>query len=162
MPTIILDADFLSSFLKIERLDLVREFYRVSVVNICPSVHREIAATDLLIQLVAVVWLQVTAPDAAILNGLMSDEEFCNLGAGEQESIALAKERSDSILMMSDNKARRVAARMGTAVINIPAFLLACKTDNWLDRNALQMLVRDLRERDYYEFRQDVLEALLS
>jgi len=162
MPTVILDADFLSSFLKIGRLELVREFYSVQAVHIPPAVYREIAQTELLTQLVKATWIQVAVLDAVVLSNLSNDDEFSGLGAGERESIALALGQSHAVLMMSDNKARRVAARLGAVVINIPAFLLACKRTSLLDQEALRGIVQDLRDRDYYEFHQDILAALLE
>ena len=54
MPTILLDADFLSSFLKIGRCDLIRSLYQVEQAVIPTAVHRELAQTDLLTHLLAV------------------------------------------------------------------------------------------------------------
>ena len=44
---IILDTDFLSSFLKIGRLNLVRDFFNVDYVSIPLAVFTEIGKTDL-------------------------------------------------------------------------------------------------------------------
>lgn len=38
--TIVLDADFLSAFLKIERMSLIREFYQVTLLYVPPAVYR--------------------------------------------------------------------------------------------------------------------------
>ncbi|HEY77208.1 MAG TPA: hypothetical protein G4O00_13710 [Thermoflexia bacterium] len=162
MPTVILDTDFLSAFLKIERLDLVRDLFRVEVVWIPPAVHREIAQTDLLTRLVDTEWLEVVAPDANLLSDLTQREAFQGLGAGEQECIALALRHPDAMLLTNDNKARQVAAQQGLAVVNIPAFLLACKRAGMADRASLEAIVRDLQDKDHYEFRQEVLKALLE
>ncbi len=45
---VILDADFLSAFLKIGRLPLVREFYQVEQLIVPAAVYREVAVTPLL------------------------------------------------------------------------------------------------------------------
>jgi hypothetical protein len=45
---LIIDADFLSAFLKIERLALVHRFYGVEQIQVTPAVYREIAQTLLL------------------------------------------------------------------------------------------------------------------
>lgn len=44
--TVILDTDFLSAFLKIERLPLIREFYQVETVYIPAAVYQEVAAGE--------------------------------------------------------------------------------------------------------------------
>lgn len=160
--TIILDADFLSAFLKIERLHLVREFYQVEMLLVPPAVYREIAMTNLVPRLTALPWVRADAPSPSRLEVLSSDEGFQRLGAGEQESIALALEHDGSVLLVNDNQARRIAARLGISVVNIPAFLLACKTSRLLDRNALADLIAALQEKDFYGFRQDVLDWLMS
>jgi len=87
---------------------------------------------------------------------------FHRLGQGEQEAIVLALERQGAVLLTNDNQARRLAGSLGVQVVNIPAFLLACKRAGLLDREAMANLVADLREKDHYGFRQDVLNLLLS
>ncbi len=162
MTEVVLDSDFLSAFLKIDQLPLVRDFYRIESVTIPAAVFREVGRTPLLTRLTAMPWIQVTAPEAAKLNQLLGDESFLRLGPGEQEVIALAVERQDVVVLMNDNQARRTAARFGIEAISIPAFLLACKLTAFLDRPALARIIDLLRERDRYSFRQDVLDRLLS
>lgn len=162
MAIIILDADFLSSFLKIGRLSLVSGFYANSKVLITPAVYREVALTPLLGSLLAITWLQMRAPQLEKLQHLQTEREFQTLGSGEQESIALALENADSVLLTSDNKARQIARRLGATAINLPAFLLLCKQTGQLDREQLQAIVNDLRAKDFYEFRRDVLNLLLA
>lgn len=159
--TVILDTDFLSAFLKIERMSLIREFYQVASLYVPPAVYREVAVTDLLPHLVALEWVRVRKPKSRqdALEGLA---EYQRLGTGEQEAIALARECSPSVLLVNDNQARRVAARVGVNVVNIPAFLLACKQSGILSRAELSAIIADLQTKDFYTFRQDVLDLLMS
>jgi predicted nucleic acid-binding protein len=158
--TVVLDADLLSSFLKIGRLDLVRTFYQVERALVPAAVYREIAQTDLLPLLVATTWLQVaTVP---IPEHLLAREDWASLGPGEQESIALALHRPDVVILMSDNRARQVARALGVTALNIPAFLLACKLAGLVSREELGQIVQALKDQDYYEFRADVRERLLQ
>lgn len=62
-PRFILDADFLSAFLKIDRLLLIKDFYKAESVLIPPSVYREVSLTSLLQKLVGISWLRVEAPE---------------------------------------------------------------------------------------------------
>ncbi len=57
---------------------------------------------------------------------------------------------------------RRLATGHGVTVVNIPAFLLACKIAGLLGRAELREITDALREKDYYGFRRDVLDLLLS
>lgn len=161
MLTVILDTDFLSAFLKIERVPLIRSFYQVETLLAPPAVHREIAVTNLLPRLAGLPWVCLAEPALARLTTLQQDELFARLGSGEQEAIALALERPGAVLLMNDNQARRVATSLGVTVIHIPAFLLACKMAGLVDRKTLADLIAALQEKDYYKFRQDVLVALL-
>jgi predicted nucleic acid-binding protein len=160
--TVLLDADFLSAFLKIEQLALVREFYRVDRLVTPPAVYREVSRTDLLQGLAASDWIQVRSPESAKLAELLRDEDIQRLGPGEQEVLALALEVPEAVVLMNDNQARRRALDLGVTAVNIPAFLLACKHSGLVDRVAVAHLVDLLRERDHYGFRRDILDLLLS
>ena len=54
MPILILDTDFLSSLLKIDRCDLMQTLYQVEQAIIPAAVQRELAQTNLLTQLLAI------------------------------------------------------------------------------------------------------------
>ncbi len=159
---VILDADFLSAFLKIERLHLIRVFYQVQSVYVPPAVYREVAVTDLLPRLTVLEWVRVRVPAQAQLDALNELDAYRHLGSGEREAIALARECSPSVLLVNDNQARRVAARLGVQVVNIPAFLLACKKSALVSQNELLAIIADLQTRDFYSFRSDVLDLLIT
>lgn len=121
MPAIILDTDFLSSF-KIDRCDLIRSLYQVEQVIVPVAVHRELAQTDLLTQLLAIPWIDVTPMEPSRDETLQQDSTFQALGAGEQACILLARTLPDAVLLMSDNKARQFAQSQG--VTNEHSFVL--------------------------------------
>jgi predicted nucleic acid-binding protein len=161
-PRIVLDTDFLSAFLKIERLPLIRDLYQVTTVSIPPAVYQEMALTDLLPRLLALVWIHVASPASSQMQVLLHDETFRHLGRGEQEAIALAQEHQEAILLTNDNRARSQAISYGVHAVNIPAFLLACKMIGLLDAQEMARVIADLQEKDHYGFRHDVLHLLLS
>jgi predicted nucleic acid-binding protein len=78
-----------------------------------------------------------------------------NLGSGEKECLVLCRRFRDSMLLISDNKAREIANKNKIAVLNIPAFLLACKETGILDRGNIATIIRELKEKDYYEFSEE-------
>lgn len=160
--TIALDTDFLSAFLKIQRLSLVRDFYKGCRLSVPPAVYREVSLTPLLSQLAALEGLDIESPDREVLEAFGLQEAFQRLGRGEQEAIALARSREGSVLLTNDNQARLFAARAGVQVVNIPAFLLACKRSGILSRDEVAELVKALEARDRYSFREDVRVLLLS
>ena len=161
-PRIVLDADFLSAFLKIDRLSLIKDFYQVEQVLIPLAVYREVSLTSLLQKLVGISWLQVEAPDPGLVEELFRENRPDALGAGEQECIALAHQHPGSVLLINDNRARHQAAELGLAAVSVPAFLLACKISSFVDCDQIADVVRALREMDHYGFRGDVLVQLLT
>jgi hypothetical protein len=51
---------------------------------------------------------------------------------------------------------------LGLTVANIPAFLLACKMAGLANPEQMKQIVRDLKDRDFYEFKSEVRAALLK
>jgi len=118
--------------------------------------------TDLLPRLAAIPWIEVREPDAEKVKALGRDETFARLGSGEREAIALCMELGDVVLLMNDNRARQVAVRLGIRVLSVPTFLLAYKNSGLADREQIADLVTALEERDFYGFRKDVRDLLLT
>jgi predicted nucleic acid-binding protein len=162
MPFVILDTDFLSAFLKIERLSLIRQFYRVQTAWITPAVYQELVPTPLLPLLLKVDWLEIRSPGFDQLNAVTSYKEIDKLGAGERTSIALAYGRADAVLLCNDRKAGIAASHLNVQPINIPAFLLAGKLDGLLNREQLRRIIDDLWQKDYYKFSQEIVNLLLT
>lgn len=161
MTTLIFDADFLSSFLKIGRCDLVRAFYQVEQAWAPAAVYRELALTDLLPALLAVPWIRIPPIEPPLEASWRQAPLFTTLGAGELACMALARAQSHSVVLMSDNKARQFAQSLGVAVVNIPAFLLACKLSGLVNPSQMADIIQALKDKDFYEFRADVRRELL-
>jgi len=140
----------------------VLAFYRVARLCVPPAVYRELAVTHLLPALLALPWITVEQPSPEHLEMLARNDALNVLGAGEQEALALALEHPDAILLSNDRQVKRLATGYDVPVVNIPAFLVACKLAGLLDRSALAEIINLLQERDYYSFRQDVLRMLLD
>jgi len=162
MPTVILDTDFLSSFLKINRCDLIQALYEIEQALMPRAVLRELARTDLLVSLLAIRWVNVSTVELLPDETLLHDSSFQNLGAGEQECIRLAQTLPDVVLLMNDNKARRFAHSLGIAAVNIPAFLLACKMAGLVSPVQMRQIILDLKTEDFYEFKSEVRDLLLE
>ncbi len=162
MPAVVIDTDFLSSFLKTDRLDLVRSFFQAESLLVPTAVYRELAVTELLTALTALDWVQVREVDRGRMAELTGNIEFSALGAGEQEAIALASLLTDSVLLMSDRRAGHHARSLGVNVVNIPAFLLAYRNSGEASVEAIQELVDELQEKDHYGFSEAVLVQILT
>jgi len=155
---VVLDTDFLSAFLKIDRLSLVRDFYGVEVLLVPPAVFREVSRTQLVESLAGLSWVRVESLGA----GEPPFFEDPRLGQGEKDAIALAGQHADSILLTNDNRALEAARSAGLRVVDIPSFLLSCKQSGFLDREQIQSLIQALWDKDRYRFRREVQDILLS
>jgi predicted nucleic acid-binding protein len=162
MPTILLDTDFLSSFLKIDCCDLIRSLYQVDQVFIPAAVHRELAPTDLLTRLLSIPWISVWPEESSSTEVSPPDPGFGALGLGERACILLARSTPDSVLMMNDNLARRFAQTQGIEVVSIPAFLMACKMAGLVDPEEMARIIEDLKVKDFFEFKVEVRNQLLA
>ncbi|MBW6471346.1 MAG: hypothetical protein K0A90_09035, partial [Methanosarcinaceae archaeon] len=89
-----------------------------------------------------------------------NSKDFDALGAGEQECMMLCKNSQKNILLINDKKERQIATSSGISVLNISAFLLACKRSNFIDNDEMSRIVDDLKEKDYFEFSKDDLDNL--
>ncbi|MDO8726134.1 MAG: hypothetical protein Q7J35_08710 [Candidatus Methanoperedens sp.] len=100
---VIIDSDFLSSFLKIGKLALIKDFFKVEKLYIPVAVFSEISRTKLVKHVLDVKYLQIeTIEEKSIEN---FDRDFDNLGNGEKECIALCKKFKKSMFLTSDKKA---------------------------------------------------------
>ena len=159
---IICDTDFLSSLLKIKRLELVKDSFKEKNLYIPVAVLSEIAEIDLIADLLNKDWIKVKKVSEVDLKRMETDKEFANLGSGEKECLVLCKQFRDSILLISDNKAREIANKKNIAVLNIPAFLLACKDIGILSSEDITTIIRDLKDKDYYEFSEEEKQRLIN
>ena len=160
--TVICDTDFLSSLLKIERLELVKDLFKKENLYIPVAVLGEIAKTDLVTDLLDKNWIKLKKVNYHDLKKMESDEEFQNLGSGEKECLVLCKQFRDSMLLISDNKARETAKKNNIAVLNISAFLLACKDVGLLSSEDIAIIIQDLKDKDFYEFSKEEKQKLIN
>ncbi len=159
---VLLDTDFLSAFLKIERLELARDFYGVDDLAVPLAVYQEVSATDLIETLARLPWITVCSPDPARYESLLARPDLDHLGSGELQAIAIALVQGQgAILLTNDNGARNTASALGIEVVNIPAFLLGCKTTSFLSRIQVADIVVALEQKDHYGFRSEIRDLLL-
>jgi predicted nucleic acid-binding protein len=162
MPFVALDTDFLSAFLKIEQLTLVRQFYGLDVAYITPAVYQELAQTTLLPLLLKHEWIEIRSPQVDQLDVVTQYKGADNLGTGERTSIALAYGHADALLLCNDRKAGIVASQLKVQMVNIPGLLLASKIAGLLEHQQLRSIIDDLWLKDYYKFSQEIANLLLS
>ena len=169
----ILDTSFLSSLFKIRKLELIRKFFRVDFVNLPYSVYEELKKAPFFDDLIKHIafskkevsndrWLLVLKTNN--LSALEQDDlknQLFHLGKGENEAILWAQFNKD-VLLMDDKRAQNVAEKIGLKCYGIPTFLIACKKAEIIELKEIKKLIRDLKEKDYYEFSKEMEKALLK
>jgi len=122
---------------------------------------REISTTDLMDEFLKLDYIKILNVSEKYFE-MLKGVEFERLGSGEKEAMALCKQHQNSMLLINDNKARKVAAKNCIIVLNIPAFLLACKKTMFLEKKEIALIMKDLKQKDYYEFAEDEKKELLK
>lgn len=155
---IVADADFLSSFLKIDALELVFKALGTDTITITSGVLTELEQAPFREKLH--FWL--TATDLKVVVEKIDEVYFSeDFGRGELESIYLA-EQTNSLLLTNDRNAGILAERKGITVMDVTTFLAYCKNHYLLSKDELRKIINDLKEKDYYEFSEEVKNILLS
>jgi len=145
---IVSDTDFLSSFAKIDELNLVFKVFKTKEIVITEAVYDELKESplfDLLLPYFSSKENKIT------IKKLSAKDVPENLGVWERESISLAKDKKAKLLM-NDKVAGRYAEKVGVKVIDIPAFLFYCKEKKILNNSQLKTIILNLKAKDFYEF----------
>ena len=168
---IVLDTDFFSSFFKIRRLKLILDVSGEEKVVIPGTVYDELKRTSFFDEILHRIafseddigderYILVKKVDLSICDGFIGSEEMTGLGKGELGCMVLAKEHGAEILI-SDRRARQIARDKKLKAISIPTFLLRYKRKGKFSIEEIKGFIRDLREKDFYEFSKEVEGELL-
>ena len=166
----ILDTDFLSSFFKIGKIDLILKALNVKSVTVPSTVYEELKEAKFFDEIVSLFafkekdlsdrrFILVKNADLGTLEGF-TEEETTILGKGELGCFVLGK--NGEIILIDDSKARSVAKEKGLKVVSVPSFLLHCKRKNIVYVDDLKQIVESLKAKDYYEFTEEVKKTLLD
>ena len=160
---IIVDTGFLSSLYKINRLELIKNHFKVDYIVISNATFIELSKTKFFTELMRYItidedlldekyWILIKKSDIKI-----SDKR---LGNGEKEaiSIALSEKNQDVLLLIDDRAARAVAKREGVMTATLPEFLLDCREARSLSKEELSVIIDLLRKRDLYKFKKKRLD----
>ena len=155
---IVSDTDFLSSFAKIDELELVFRVFKTKEIVITEAVYNELKEApvfDLLLTYFS------AKENKIIIKKVSAKGVPESLGEGERASISLAKDKKAKLLM-DDRDAGEYTEKVGVKVIDIPSFLFYCKRKKILNTPQLKTIISKLKAKDFYEFERGVEKALVS
>jgi predicted nucleic acid-binding protein len=149
MTAVIADTDILSTFGKVDRLDLLRQLFQT--IYVAPAVYRELLQAERM----GVSWVDRVAPAVTILP-LTTDEskavarlvrQYPQLGSGEVESFVLAQGHR-LLCLTNDRQAKAIAHRLGLSYLDLEEILRALKTKTILTTEALAALIDQIEQED--------------
>jgi uncharacterized protein len=155
-PIIIADSSPLISLAIIEQLELLPQLYQR--VLLPPAVWDEVTVQGIGLPganaVRKVTWLEIQTPEAALLRPLS-----ILVDRGEAEAIALAQSIPESIVLLDDAQARRVAERLNVPRIGTLGILRRAKKSGLV--MAVKPYIEELRSQGIY-IRQSLIDAVLQ
>ncbi len=167
----IIDTGFFSSIFKIGRIELLFRALKKKRVDMPSTAYDEISNSHFYREVLHMFAFKpesksgnlilVKEVDVRDAKNYFKNEKINILGNGEIGCFILAKQTNDTVLV-DDKEARMFGTSEGIKVTSLPAFFLHCKRKKILSLNDLKDIIDDLREKDYYEFSNEVRQDLLS
>jgi predicted nucleic acid-binding protein len=163
----LVDTDILSAMAKIGRIQLLFALLPTSQLHITPGVVGELAhsfnlrrqyAVDVF-ALIAVGQLQLvylTQEEAAFRDTLPA-----TLGAGERESIAIARGRG-GIVLSNESRVAHHCRTHGVSCVRLPDILRALWVEGIVSQREVQEIIRALQVKDRMQFTQSTLHAIFA
>ncbi len=155
-PIIIADSSPLISLAIIEQLELLPQLYQR--VLLPPAVWDEATVQGIGLPganaVSKITWLEIQTPEATLLQPLS-----ILVDRGEAEAIALAQSIPESIVLLDDAQARRVAERLNVPRIGTLGILRRAKKSGLV--MAVKPYIEELRSQGIY-IRQSLIDAVLQ
>ncbi|MEK6982466.1 MAG: hypothetical protein AABX38_06035 [Candidatus Micrarchaeota archaeon] len=157
---VVVDTGFISSMLKINRIELIFRLFEIEQILAPIQVLEEIQKSPFFMS-VAYLFSYDKENISKILVIPMEISSNQTFGKGEMACIKLAKEKN-GILLIDDKKALEKAEKEGLVAISLASFLLMCKKTEIVSNIELKIILTDLKNKDYYVFSKGEEEAILS
>lgn len=160
---VVFDTGFISSLFKINSLELVKRLFDVKAASIPNAVLIELSVSRFFkdfLSKVAPSYSDITDDRWIIVEDSKQIEDK-NLGMGEREAISLALSR-DAVLLIDDQAAKEKAIEIGVNAFDLDMFLQACKEKGLISQEEMKTIIRNLKEKDCYYFKNSVEKELLK
>ncbi|MBI4451803.1 hypothetical protein HY637_00090 [Candidatus Woesearchaeota archaeon] len=143
----VFDADLLSTFAKIERLELLAKVFGNKNLLMPPAVASDLQRSkSILVKNVLKSKLfQQTNLSSQERELVKKISERKHLGMGEIECIAVCKQRK-MVIVTNDNKAIDLADKLGIEAVDLEAILYSMK--ELMEIKALKQIIEDIEAKD--------------
>src|SRR5438477_3105872 len=163
----LVDADILSAMAKIGRTHLVFALLQTPQLHITPGVFGELVHSFNLRRQYAVdVFGLIVTGQIQIVYLTQEEAAFRDtlpmaLGAGERESIAIARAR-DGIVLSNESRVAHHCRMYGVSCVRLPDILRALWVEGMVSQHEVQEMIRDLQVKDRMQFAQSTLHAIFA
>ena len=164
---ILVDTDVLSAMAKVTRLPLLFTLFQVHCLHIAPGVFRELAHSFSLRRQYAeemfslIVTSQVQVVSLTEKEAIFRDTLPFTLGAGERDSIAIARERN-SIVLSNESRVAHCCRQYRIPCLRLPDILRALWVEGIVSKQTVHDIVNDLQVKDRMQFKQSTIEAIFA
>ncbi len=164
---ILVDTDVISALAKVDGLSLLFPLFNRSSFSITPGVLAELTHSlamgrpyaETVFAYIGDGRLQVMALASA--ESALRDTLPDTLGAGERESIAVAKEREGTVIS-NESRVAHYCRQLNVPCIHLPDILRALWTEGVVSRQDVQTMIEALRVKDRMQFKQETLDAIFD
>jgi predicted nucleic acid-binding protein len=164
---ILVDTDVLCALAKIDRLPVLFALFQRPSFSITPGVLAELTHSlamgrpyaEGVFVFIGDGRLQVVSltPEEIILRDTLSD----TLGAGERESIAVAKAR-DGMVISNESRVAHYCNQLEIPCVRLPDILRALWVESIASKQEVQTIIGDLQVKDRMQFKQETLDAIFA
>ena len=161
---VMVDTGFLSSLAKINRLELITEFFDTDEFSVPTQVIDELKDSEVYDMMSG----QISREDSeSIIRTEIIEIDYSQLGYsreryGKGEIACIELSEDEDILLIDDRDAKEMAKEEGKNCYDLPTFLLSCKKKGILNTEELEQIIADLENEDSYYFTDEIEERLVS
>lgn len=162
---ILADTDVLSALAKVGRLPLFFALFQTTRLHIAPGVARELAhSLNLRRQYAEEVFALISAGQIQVVSLTQEEAAFrdtlpVTLGAGERESIAIARERGGTVLS-NESRVAHCCRQYEIPCLRLSGILRALWVEGVMSKQEVQDIIKDLQDKDRMQFKQSTLDAI--
>lgn len=155
---VLADTNILSTFAKIDQLNLLIRLFAPERVGLVPAVYTEFqngvdagyTILQTVIELVQQGQFELTVPASSEI--FQKDNLPRSFDAGERETLCVAQSRSYPILT-NETQVKRWCERNGIAYWDLPGILRALWRMNFVSREQVQSLIEQIEAKDRIVFK---------
>jgi predicted nucleic acid-binding protein len=160
------DANILSTFARVEQIELLRQLVGGDPIYVPPAVYRELQQAvevgrdflqPVLDAIVSYEGFDLVALERGEVAALANLPE--SLGEGEKEAIVVCLHRKSTRLLTNDKRARNYCREQGLACLDLPGLLRALWQQGVCSKSTVRVLIQEIETQEGLVFK-DKAEVL--